>query len=165
MNYDRLNFLLPLLILIVLFSCTKNNCDIVGTWQLVSISGTSTQGDTLHPYGKDPYGMLMYDETGHMSVLLMQRDRPLFVTGDMRKGTDGEVRTAFEYFDAYCGTYNIDGVKKTVTHHLLGAKFPNWIGSDQLRYYQILVDTLRLYATPIMAEGVKWNLKAEWIRI
>jgi hypothetical protein len=165
MKVNRLYYIVPILVFIVLIRCSQSSNGLQRTWQLITMDGTSAQNDTIFPYGLNPYGMLMYDETGHMSVLLMRQDRSLFASGDMRRGTDLEVRNAFESFGAYCGTYTIDEEKKTVIHHLQGAKFPNWIGSDQQRYYLISGDTLKLSAPPILVGGVKWNLKAKWIRI
>ncbi len=138
---------------------------LIGTWKFISLRGQSSQDDVLLPYGEHVYGMLMYDEKGNMSVLLMRPDRPEFVSGDMMKGTPEELKAAFEGFDAYCGTYTIDPVRSSVTHHLLGSKFPNWVGTDQVRYYSITNDTLRLKAPPILAGDVEWNFEGILVRL
>lgn len=39
-------------------------------------------------------------------------------SGDMMKGTPEELKAAFEGFDAYCGTYDINDAYSSVTHHL-----------------------------------------------
>jgi len=100
-----------------------------------------------------------------MSALLMNPDRPKFSSGDTMKGTANEVRAAFERFDAYCGTYTIDTEKTTVTHHVLSSKFPNWVGTDQIRFFKVSNDTLRITAPPILAGGVQWEIEAVLIRI
>ena len=91
-----------------------------------------------------------------MSALLMHPDRPKFATGDMMQGTPEELKAAFEGFDAYCGTYTIDEVNGAVIHHVQGAKFPNWVGSDQVRFFIFSGDTLRITAPPILAGGEEW---------
>jgi hypothetical protein len=107
----------------------------------------------------------MYDAKGNISALLMNPDHPLFVSGDMKKGTPEEIKAAYEGFDAYCGTYTIDMEKGTVTHHVFGSKFPNWVGTDQVRFFKISGDTLRITAPPILAGSVQWYLEAVLVKI
>ncbi len=138
--------------------------ELEGTWRFIFLSGTSAKGDVFYPYGENLFGRLMYDAIGNMSVLLMHPDRPKFASDDMMKGTSEEIKAAFEGFDAYCGTYEVDAEKGAVTHHIQGSKFPNWLGTDQVRFFKISGDTLRLTAPPIMAGGVQWELKAVLVR-
>ncbi|MEJ2543622.1 MAG: lipocalin-like domain-containing protein [Calditrichaceae bacterium] len=136
---------------------TKNL--LIGTWKFISLVGRNSEGEIFHPYGKDLYGRLMYDSNGNMSVFLMRPNRPKFAADDIYKGTPEEIKSAFENFDAYCGSYTIDKDKGTVTHHIEGSRFPNWEGSDQTRYYTFSNDTLSLSAK-IRAQGKDWELKA-----
>lgn len=138
---------------------------LVGTWQFISLVGKSSEGEVYHPYGKNLFGMLMYDSKGYMSMLLMNPDRPKFASGDMMKGTLEEIKAAFEGFDAYCGTYIIDAEKSQVTHNLQGSKFPNWVGTAQVRFFEISGDTLRITAPPILAGGVQWSFEAVLVRL
>ena len=133
---------------------------LVGTWKFISLYGKSSNGDKLHPYSENPFGRLMYDANRNMSFLIMSPDRPKFASGDILKGTPEEIKAAFEGFDAYCGTYTINLEKETVTHHLQGSRFPNWIGTNQVRFFKISGDTLRISALPIVAGGVQWDFKA-----
>lgn len=138
---------------------------LVGTWKFISVVGKSSEGEVYHPYGENLFGMLMYDSKGYMSVLLMNPDRPKFASGDMWKGTPEELKAAFEGFDAYCGTYVIDAEASKVTHNLLGSKFPNWVGTAQVRFFKISGDKLHIKAPPIFAGGVEWNIEAVLIRL
>jgi|GEM_PF-491012 len=131
----------------------------IGTWKFISLTGKNLEGDIFHPYSEDLYGRLMYDSNGNMSVFLMRPNRPKFAAGDIYKGTPEEIKFAFENFDAYYGTYKIDKDKGTVIHHIEGSRFPNWEGSDQIRYYKFSNDTLSLSAK-IKAQGKDWELKA-----
>ena len=131
----------------------------VGTWKFISLVTESTEGDIFYPYGENLYGKLMYDTKGNMSALLMRPNRPKFASGDIYNGTSEEIKFAFENFDAYCGTYEIHKDEGTVTHHIEGARFPNWEGSDQTRYYEFSNDTLSLSAK-IKAQGEDWELRA-----
>ena len=91
-----------------------------------------------------------------MSALLMDPDRKRFASNDLKLGTEEEIKQAYEKFDAYCGTYTVDAEKGTVTHHVEGAKFPNWVGTDQVRYYELKDDRLQIKATIKMA-GEDWH--------
>jgi hypothetical protein len=82
-----------------------------------------------------------------MSVMMMRLGRPPFASGDLRRGTDAEVRVAFDGFISYFGTYTIDSAKHTITHHLQGASYPNWVGGDQVRQYKLDGTTWRLEFT------------------
>jgi len=135
----------------------------VGTWKFISLVGENSEGDIFHPYGENLYGKLMYDSKGNMSVLLMRFNRPKFVSGDIYNGTSEEIKFAFENFDAYCGTYKIDINKGTVTHFIEGSRFPNWEGTNQVRYYKFSNDTLILSAKLLLQEK-EWELKAELIK-
>jgi len=136
-----------------------------GTWKFVSSIGRNNKGEVYHPYGENLFGMLMYDVKGYISVLLMNPERPKFASGDMMKGTSDEIKAAFVGFDAYCGTYIIDTEKSKVTHKLQGSKFPNWVGTEQVRFFKISGDTLRITAPPILAGGVQWNFEAVLVRL
>lgn len=136
-----------------------------GTWKYISLSGKSTQGEVIYPYGEHMFGMLIYGPGVYMSALMMDPGRPGFASGDMMASTPEELKAAFEGFDAYCGTYTLDEQNSTVSHHVQGAKFPNWVGTDQLRFYNISGDTLRITAPPILAHGVEWIFEAVLVRL
>lgn len=135
----------------------------VGTWKFASLVATSTEGDAFYPYGENLYGKLMYDDKGHMSVLLMRPNRAKFASGDIYNGTPEEIKMAFENFDAYCGTYKINTEKKTITHYIEGCRFPSWEGTEQVRYYEFSNNKLTLSAT-LTFKNKKWQLKAVLIR-
>jgi hypothetical protein len=117
-------------------------------------------GKRIYPYGEKLFGMLIYTPGGYMSALLMNPDRNKFASNDPKGGTPEEIKQAYEKFDAYCGTYTVDENKGTVTHHVEGAKFPNWVGTYQVRYFELKGDRLQIKAT-IEIEGENWYIVAE----
>lgn len=135
----------------------------VSTWKFASLVATSTEGDVFYPYGENLYGKLMYDDKGHMSVLLMRPNRAKFASGDIYNGTPEEIKMAFENFDAYCGTYKIDTAKKTITHFIEGCRYPNWEGTEQVRHYEFTEKGLTLSAT-LTLHDKKWHVKAVLIK-
>jgi len=138
--------------------------ELAGTWKLVSCEARSSKGEATYVYGKDPAGMLMYDSRGNMSVLVMRRNRPKFVSGELMKGTPKEIKAAFEGSLAYCGTYEINEEKETVTHHVEGSTFPNWVGTDLVRFFEYSRYLLML-STPRMPVGDDyWVVQLVWKR-
>jgi lipocalin-like protein len=138
---------------------------LVGTWRLASYESRGSAGAVLYPFGQGAIGQLTYDASGNMSAMLMKPNRPPFASQDMRRGTDSEVRDAFEGFIAYFGTYTVDPAKPTVTHHVRGASYPNWVGDDQVRYYEMDGPRLVLRTPPIQVGGRSLQSVLVWERV
>lgn len=96
---------------------------LAGVWRLVSYEAHDANGRVQFPMGEKIIGQLIYDPAGHMCASLMREDRAKFVSGDRLRGTDLEVRTAFEGYLTYFGTYVVDPTKGTITHHVDGSLF------------------------------------------
>lgn len=137
---------------------------LVGTWHLRSCEGRGSDGGTVQPFGPDPGGMLMYDERGNMVVTLMRSSRRSFASGDAMQATADEIGVAWSEFDAYSGTYTLDMEQGTVTHHVRQAKFPNWLGTEQIRYYRREGNRLILSSAPIRHAGSEWVFTLTWSR-
>jgi hypothetical protein len=123
---------------------------LIGTWSLVFAEYRYADDEVKAIYGADPAGMLMYDAAGRVSIQIMRRDRPHFAKNDRLGGTPAETKTAFEGYLAYFGTYTIDEEKRTVTHHLEGALLPNWVGSNQTRFFELAGNRLTLRTPPLL---------------
>jgi hypothetical protein len=124
-----------------------------GTWKLVTAEYRSDDDEVHHLLGTHPIGQLMYDERGYMSAQLLDTDRPVFASNDWLKGTPEEVAAAFEGHRAYFGTYDVDEKAGKVTHHVLGSSFPNWIGTDNVRFYEFTGNCLILKTSPMLMGG------------
>ena len=139
--------------------------DFVGTWRLVSYEARSASGEARYPLGQRVVGQLFYDVQGNMSAHVMRIDRPTFASDDSGAGTDVEVRAAFEGHASYFGRYTIDPSTRSVTHHVRGASYPNWMGHNQIRYYRIDGSHLVLSTPPIMDRGELLEYTLTWERI
>ena len=133
--------------------------ELIGTWKFLSMALIPKSGKKVYPYGENLFGVLIYTPNGYMSALLMDPNRKKCASDDLKTGTADEIRQAYEKFDAYCGTYTIDEEKGTITHHVEGAKFPNWVGTDQVRYFELKGDRLCIRAT-LKVEGEDWQGEA-----
>jgi lipocalin-like protein len=116
---------------------------LIGTWRIIKFTDTDASGQTRYPYGEHPSGYLIYDNTGHVSVQGM-RDPAIapFASGDDEKGTDAEVRSAYDAYVAYYGTYHVDEGKSVVTHVVEGSLHPSYIGTEQARPFKLNGDVL-----------------------
>jgi hypothetical protein len=138
--------------------------NLVGTWRLVSYEAHAPSGETRYPFGEHVVGQLFYDAGGNMSAHLMGVDRPKFASSDSGLGTDAEMRAAFEGHVSYFGTYTLDPSAHTVTHHVRGSSYPNWVGHDQVRYYRIDGPYLVLSTPPIQDHGEPLEFVLRWER-
>ena len=125
----------------------------VGAWRLVSYESRDNTGAVHYPFGQGAIGRLLYDAHGNVSAMLMKSDRPPFASQDPLRGTDAEVRAAFHGFSAYFGTYSVDPLTRTVTHHVIAASYPNWANGDQVRCYKLDGKHLVLSTPPIQIGG------------
>src|SRR4051812_40721385 len=116
----------------------------IGTWTLVTSEFRRSDGTPIYPYGQDALGVLTYDAVGNMTALVMRADRPVFGSGDLYNGTPEEIKAAFEGAMAYFGRYVVNEAAGTVTHHVSGCTFPNWIGGEQTRFFAFSEQRLTL---------------------
>jgi hypothetical protein len=139
--------------------------NLVGTWRLVSYEARTSSGETRYSLGQNVVGQLFYDVGENMSAHVMRVDRPTFASNDLGSGTEAEVRAAFEGHVSYFGTYTVDPSAHTVTHHVRGASYPNWIDHDQIRYYRIDGPRLVLSTPPILDHGESLEYILTWERM
>jgi hypothetical protein len=138
---------------------------LLGTWGLVSYEARDSKGRVQHPLGKNVSSLLVYDDSGNISVHVMRNDRPFFSVNDPARGTDAELRAAFEDYGSYFGTYTIDHARRMVTHHVRGAWYPNWIGHDQVRHFKFQGSRLLLSTSPLVWDGQSFEYVLTWERI
>lgn len=126
---------------------------LIGTWKLVSATYRRPNGEFVDFVGERPLGALMYDARGNMQVQLMRRGRPAFATNDRVGGTPQEAKGALDGYLAYFGKFTVDEKNSTVTHHIEGCTFPNWVGVDQKRFFELAGDELILRTPTLFIRG------------
>ena len=117
--------------------------DIVGTWTLVSIT-LEKDGKKTDFYGPNPQGQLIYDATGHFSVIITRSDLPKFASDNRVAGTPEENKAIVQGSLASFGTYSVNETDKTYTQHVESCTFPNWNGTDQKYSFDISGDELNI---------------------
>ncbi len=112
---------------------TDISSQFIGSWSLVSFTDNNEQGDTIHRYGEDAFGGIVYGANGKMMVILMRSGRESQVDPD---------------FFSYTGGYIIDEAAGTVTHHIEACIAPGWIGTDRVRQFEMLSEN-RIVLRPV----------------
>ena len=68
-----------------------------------------------------------------------------------------------ESFLAYAGRYSFLGDR--VIHHVELSLFPNWVGSDQERWVELVRDRLTLSASPVLLADNQQVARLVWERV
>jgi hypothetical protein len=113
---------------------------IVGAWRLESIDYSGPNGALADPvFGPNPQGIIIYDQSGWMSVQIVAANRPVMtrpatrtsgvVTADEAKLAAG----AFDTYYAYFGTWDYNADTSVITHHLKSSLLPYETGLDYRR--------------------------------
>jgi hypothetical protein len=123
--------------------CTADSVrdTLLGAWELVGCEFLGTDGSINHPFGSDAIGLLVYDgESERVSAQLVRADLPRFASDDWRQAEVEEMAAAWPSYFGYFGTFRVDSVAATVTHHIESGWFPNLVGTDQIRRYTFEAD-------------------------
>ena len=138
----------------------------VGTWKMVSVEERRPNGEVVAPrYGSHPIGYIIYDTTGHVAVQIMKPDRSRFASNDAEQATSDEAKAAFAGYGAYFGTYEINEAEGYVVHHVEGSVFPNYVGTDQKRFFELSGDQLILKPPPRQVDGEQHTTRVTWQRV
>lgn len=136
---------------------------LIGTWRLISSELRDAEGQVSYPNGKDATGYIIYTADGYMSATIMRANRANFAAGDLLGGTIEEKARAAETYIAYCSRYEIQGNK--VIHHVETSLFPNWVGVDQERFFELQGNQLSLSTPPILLAGKLQTGHLIWERV
>ena len=119
---------------------------LVGTWQLTSFSLIVVDTkETSRPYGENPTGYIQFSPGGHMVMFLAAGELKPPASGSYTDAERADVHRGI--VGAYAGTYAVEGNK--VTYHVLTSWRPEWIGRDQIRYFEIDGTKLTIKTTPV----------------
>ncbi|MEO8494134.1 MAG: lipocalin-like domain-containing protein [Planctomycetota bacterium] len=136
-----------------------------GTWNLVSSEMRTSTGEIHYPLGKDCQGRMIFDTEGNFSAQLMRTERPKFASDDLLRGTDEEIRTAYQGYVAFWSKIHVDEAKKEATYEVEGSLFPNWIGHSNLRFYEFEGDRMILKTPAFTMAGQEITGVLIWERV
>jgi hypothetical protein len=135
-----------------------------GIYKLISWRTTNPDGTVTEPLGANPVGRITYHKSGHMSVMLMRRDRKAPPRVNAQTATIEELRQGLQTaqaaaagFVAYMGTYDVKDDRSIVIHHLEGGSSPSFAGSDFERHYEIDSKGITLSVPPALNSRLYWE--------
>ena len=137
---------------------------LVASWRLISSEGISTDGTVTLDQGPEPLGRLILDDAGRMSVHLVNPTRRRFASGDFLRPTPEELKEAWDGYFGYFGTYTVEESAGVLTFHVAGAAYPNYIGTDQRRFFVLDGNRLTLRTPPERAGGADITYVIVWER-
>ena len=137
---------------------------LAGVWHLVSSEFRTSSENVIYPMGEDAQGLVIFSESGYMSAQLMRKNRPLFAAGDQASGTPEEIQAALQGYVAYYGSCEVNVEHKTLTTQVEGSMYPNWVGGEQVRFYELTDSQLILKTTPISFGEEKFTGILTWER-
>lgn len=137
---------------------------IVGTWQLVSYTTTSSAGEVGYPLGPDATGLILYTPDGYMSAQIMTPDRPHYRSRRVHGGEPAEHSSAASGYLAYSGRYEVDEVGQRVWHRMAVSLYPNWVGDNQSRDVLFDGDEMTLSSDPLVFRTTTLHPRLVWRR-
>jgi hypothetical protein len=120
---------------------------LAGAWEMVSFETIAADG-TRRPGAYDR-GQITYDASGRMSAQLMSSANK----ADAAPQTDEARAAAYRRYLGYYGPFVVDEAKGIVTHIVEGSSNPSWVGSRQVRYYELSEKDAQLTLMVKNAEG------------
>ena len=125
------------LLLISASAGAQSQPSVVGTWRLVSYVAADSTGEYRPVWGDHPAGLIVYTADGHMAAQLYDPTRARL--GPLSNASPlAATQPSFVGLYTYFGTFDLDTVKQTVSHHVEGAMAPDWVGATLVREYRFL---------------------------
>lgn len=125
--------------------------DLIGTWQLVSVTAQQPDGKTTEPYGHHPRGLVVYGSDGRVVAVIAHENLDRFQSDSIAAASSAEASYAFRRTLGYSGRYEVDTDAGTVVHHVDACTFPNWQGEDEVRHFETDGDRLTMKTPPIQS--------------
>jgi hypothetical protein len=133
-----------LLLIVPVTTARSADNPLIGTWKLKSyVREVAATGERYNKRGEHPNGYLGYSADGRMYAIITWENR---ITPRDVVPTDEERIKLFSTMISYAGTYTFDAEK--VVHHVDISWNQNWTGTNQVRFYKIDGDTLKITSAP-----------------
>lgn len=137
---------------------------ITGTWKLVSVENIYPDGSKIYPYGNQPAGLLMFDETGNYTLQIFKAVRMTVASGDKNKSTPEENAALVQGSNSHFGKYSVNEADHTITFNIANASFPNWNSSSQKRSYSLTGSQFKYLVTQTTQGGKSVVAEVTWER-
>ena len=159
------NAILIILLLILNSIHAQKKSEFSGSWTLVSVENTNSDGTKSLPYDTNPKGFLFFDEKGNYAVQIYKDKRAKIISGDKNKCTPEENAAIVQGSNSHFGEYEIDETNKTITFKIKTASFPNWEGTVQKRSYTFTNNELKYAVTNTTQGGKSVTAEVVWKKL
>jgi hypothetical protein len=159
MTIRRLIFIMLTCFAFVEVSIAEEN--VVGVWRFVKEIDYKSNGSKIELVPADGYvGQIIYTADGFMSAQIFPRGR----TWKPETATMKDLKSTLDLSTSYFGRYEIDSVKKQITHKVAGNLDPTAETTNYFREFNLSGNTLILSGT-WEYEGEKFKFEITWQRI
>lgn len=142
---------------------------LIGSWRLVSIEVSGPAGRLKDPfYQAESVGLIIYDESGWMSVQIAAPHREGWPPTNSRSAHEsaGDPRlkaVAFDSYYAYFGTWRLDAANSVVSHRVTSSLIPAETGAIYTQ--TVTLDGSRMTLTSVeVINGVRIVRRKLWER-
>ncbi|MFE2104382.1 lipocalin-like domain-containing protein [Kitasatospora sp. NPDC059463] len=101
---------------------------LLGAWDLMSFEVFLEHGDSVFPYGREPFGLGIYTACGMVSAQLAPGPRT---------ATPPSPLPGIPAYCAYVARYTIDAERNSVEHHVIASTVEEWVGTVLHRTYEL----------------------------
>jgi hypothetical protein len=123
-------------VLLFAFSASGPPETIQGRWKLIAAEDLRADGSVgQYPWGKHPIGSIVV-EGGRCYLQIMSSDVPSFSGSDAAVGEQMKDALLKTYI-AYSGPCTVDESEKSVTLKVEAAWRPNYVGTEQKRFFRL----------------------------
>ncbi|WDF63257.1 lipocalin-like domain-containing protein [Flavobacterium sp. KACC 22763] len=159
------NAILMILLLILNSINAQKKSEFTGSWTLISVENTNSDGTKNLPYDTNPKGFLFFDEKGNYAIQIYKDKRAKIASGDKNKCTPEENAAIVQGSNSHFGEYQIDETNKTITFKIKTASFPNWEGTIQKRSYTFAKNELKYAVTNTTQGGKSVTAEVVWKKL
>jgi len=154
-------FLFVVLISFVFIQISVAEESVVGVWRFVKEIDYKSDGSKIDIVPPDAYvGQIIYTADGYMSGQIFPRGR----TWKPETATIKDLKSTLDLSTSYFGRYEIDPVKKQVTHKVAGNLDPTAETTNYVREFKFVGDQLILTG-PWEYNGEKLKFEITWQRV
>jgi hypothetical protein len=143
----------------------KTDKNMIGSWKLISVENTNSDGTKTFPYGTNPKGILFFDEKGNYAIQIYKNERLKIASGDKNKCTPEENAAIVQGSNSHFGKYEIDTLSKTIIFKIETASFPNWEQTEQKRSCNFNNNELEYIVVNTTQGGKSVTARVAWKKI
>ena len=122
----------------------QQQSSLLGAWEFAAVFVQSQGGEKVELWDGKRVGIATFTPDGCFTIQNFRSDLPKLASGSREVATPAEAAAIAGGIYSSFGTFKESRAKHTVTMRILGSTFPNEVGAEQERTYELTGDTLTL---------------------